>query len=291
MGNNSTVSSSSDNVTLLLGNGLGGFTVGPSFAVGRSPQDIVSGNLDSNTRADLVVTNSLSSSVSVLLGDGSANFSVTSFEVHSNQDNSPRDIEIGDFNNDFIMDIAITSGRGTLSDELILLLGNQGLGFISTESISISLSTLGLATGDLNGDNHQDLVMPNLQSVTVLLGNGTGLFTTSRFQILDQFLLLNPEVGDLNGDRALDIVVMALANEGDSDGDSLFVLLDTGSGDFNVLSPIPLNVQFGIQADNSREFGQSDTIDIGDFNNDGQMDIVTANKGSGNISLLLGRRP
>ncbi|PON16378.1 hypothetical protein C2W62_18835 [Candidatus Entotheonella serta] len=189
------------------------------------------------------------------------------------------------------MDIAITSGRGTLPDELILLLGNQGLGFISTESISISLSTLGLATGDLNGDNRQDLVMPNLQSVTVLLGNGTGLFTTSRFQILDQFLLLNPEAGDLNGDRALDIVVMALANEGDSDGDSLFVLLGTGSGDFNVLSPIPLNMQFGIQADNSREFGQSDTIDIGDFNNDGQMDIVTANKGSGNISLLLGRRP
>ena len=131
-------------------------------------------------------------------------------------------------------------------------------------------------TGDFNGDGIPDLAIADFvgDNVTVLLGNGAGAFTAvtgSPFAVGK-----NPEaiaVGDFNGDGFQDL---AVANEKDS---TVTVLLGNGSGGFTAASGSPFTV-------GSNPF----SVAVGDFNNDGILDLATANFSSNNVTVLLGDR-
>ena len=64
---------SSNSVTVLLGNGSGGFTppAGSPFTVGSQPNTVAVGDFNSAGIPDLVTSNGGSNDVSVLLGNGS----------------------------------------------------------------------------------------------------------------------------------------------------------------------------------------------------------------------------
>src|SRR5207249_4119961 len=67
----------SNNVTILLGNGSGGFSeaAGSPVAVGTLPVSGVFGDWNLDGTADLAVVNQVSNSVMILLGNGSGGFS------------------------------------------------------------------------------------------------------------------------------------------------------------------------------------------------------------------------
>jgi len=96
-----------------------------------------------------------------------------------------------------------------------------------------------VAVGDFNGDGTLDLAIANSgdNTVTVLLGTGTGGFTAapgSPFRVG-----VGPRsvvVGDLNGDGKLDL---AIANSGDN---TVTVLLGTGTGGFTAAPGSPFRV-------------------------------------------------
>ena len=56
----------SSNVSILLGNGTGGFGPATNFAVGSNPTSVAVGDFDGNGKLDLVTANSGSSNISVL---------------------------------------------------------------------------------------------------------------------------------------------------------------------------------------------------------------------------------
>ena len=66
----------SNNVTVLLGNGTGAFTqaAGSPVAAGNKPYWVATGDLNGNGKPDLVVANRNTSNVTVLLGNGSGTF-------------------------------------------------------------------------------------------------------------------------------------------------------------------------------------------------------------------------
>src|SRR3954447_12091788 len=69
------VNSSSDNVTILLGDGLGGFTpAGPPVMVGQTPKSVAVGDYNNDGRPDFATANFIGGSVSVFLGDGAGGF-------------------------------------------------------------------------------------------------------------------------------------------------------------------------------------------------------------------------
>ena len=262
-------------VTVLLGNGSGGFTqvAGSPFAAGTNPYALVAGDFNGDGVQDLAVTNT--NGITVLLGNGLGGFSTapgSPFAVGT----TPQSVVVGDFNADGIQDLAVANES---SNNVSVLLGNGLGGFTAATGspFAVGPQPASVVVGDFNGDGIQDLATANYggNTVTVLLGTGSGGFagaTGSPFAVGT-----NPNsvvVGDFNGDGIQDL---ATANYG---GNTATVLLGNGSGGFTPA------------ASNSFALGTNPrAIGVGDFNGDGIEDLVTANNGSNNITVLLGVAP
>jgi hypothetical protein len=166
-----------NNVTVLLGNGKGGFEqpAGSPFASGDSPFDLTIGDVNGDGNEDLAVVNSPSSTaegtgkdgLTVLLGNGKGGFTMLAaspFETGK----TPNRVAIGDINGDGFADIAVSSPEG--SNITLFLMSSKGVA--SHSKIPMSGGPKGLAIRDLNGDGKADIVVTNSNnnSVSILFG-------------------------------------------------------------------------------------------------------------------------
>ncbi|GAB3317887.1 hypothetical protein GCM10027299_09340 [Larkinella ripae] len=254
-----TANSGSNDVSVLLANGSGGFGEATNFPVGTTANSVAVGDFNGDGRDDLVVTNISSNDVSVLLGNGSGGFGeTTNFPVGI----GPSSVAVGDFNGDGRDDLAITMAYGYVA----VLLANGSGGFGAPATFPIGSSANSVKVGDFNGDGRADLVVvnPNSATISVLLGDGSGGFGAAT-KIFVSAIPESVAVGDLNGDGRLDLVT---ANP--SSG-TISVLLGNGSGGFGEATLYYL--------------GSFEEIVIGDFNGDGRPDLAGAT--SGHISVLM----
>jgi len=262
-----------DTVTILLGNGSGGFTAasGGPFAVGHAPNSIAVADFNGDGYADLAVANSADITVTLLLGNGNGGFAPAGgspFTLGSR----PTYLIAGDFNNDGNADLAVASFFG---NNVSILLGNGNAGF-STPSgspITVGHGPSGLAMGDFNGDGKPDLAVANNtdNDMSILQGNGDGTFN-SLATVPVSAHPVSVAVGDLNGDGKADLAVT-----GQSATKNLTVLFGNGSGGFTAANPTPFTAGMTAQC-----------VAIGDFNGDGKADLAIANSGSNNVTVLLG---
>jgi uncharacterized protein (TIGR03437 family) len=261
-----------NSVTVLLGNGAGGFAAAPGspFAVGTTPASVAVGDFNGDGKLDLVTANANSNNLTVLLGNGAGGFAAAPGSPVA-VGASPIFVAVADLNGDGRLDIvAVNSGDNTLT----VLLGNGSGGFTTSAGspLAAGLSPASVAVGDFNGDHMPDLVAANFGdgTVSVFLGDGLGGFTASGPVAVG----VNPAsvaLGDFNSDGSLDIVT---ANFGDN---TVTELLGDGSGGFTAApaSPFPVG-------------RKPYSIAVADFNGDGQPDITTANQSDNTVTLLLG---
>jgi hypothetical protein len=267
------VNNSDNTVTVLLGDGKGGFapaTHSP-FAVGNSPVAVVVGDFNGDGSQDLAVSNFADNTVTILLGNGSANFTPAANSPVATG-SGPAFLAVGDFNSDGIQDLAVPN----FHDGTVTVLVGNGAGRFTAAGTPLTVGTSPgtVVVGDFNRDGFQDLAVANSGSstVTVLMGNGAAVFTAATGSPFTTgagaFSLV---VGDFNGDGFLDI---ATAN---NNGNNVTVLLGKGNGNFNEVTGSP----FAVGA-------APISISAADFNGDGITDLAVANATDATVTILLG---
>jgi len=197
------------------------------YVTGDAPESVSIGDFNGDGAPDLVVANSATNDVSVLLGTGDGTFLG---EQRFNAGVQPAFVSIGDLNDDGILDLAVAN-RGSVGsgafDGVSILLGNGDGTFQNRKGVNAGASPIALSIGDLDGDGTPDLVVANLNSddVSVLIGKGDGTFhAEGHFSVGDSPVALS--IDDMNGDEALDLVVASSAT------DTIGVLLGNGDGTF-----------------------------------------------------------
>ncbi len=139
--------------------------------------------------------------------------------------------------------------------------------------------------GDFNGDGFPDIIVDNSGDNTLQLfpGNGTGSFAKSSTIVATNVSFENNHsfaAGDINGDGILDLVGVNYATG------NVQVLLGNGSGGKgNGTFAAPLNTPAGT---GTLTAVNPVGVVLGDVNSDGNLDVVTSNRGTGNVGVLLG---
>jgi hypothetical protein len=148
-------------VSVLLGDGTGGFGAGAEFATGYAPASVAIGDLNGDGKLDLVTANCDDNSVSMLPGDGAGGFG-TSVDFPAGL--LPSAVAIGDLNVDGKPDLAVAN---LWSNTVSVFLGDGAGGLETKIDFATGLNPVSLALGDFNGDGKPDLVTANRHSGTV----------------------------------------------------------------------------------------------------------------------------
>jgi hypothetical protein len=101
----SSFDSDSQNIAILLGDGMGGFSPVQSFATGDYVGNFTIGDLNGDNKQDLVVVHNDDAYVSLVAGDGTGHFSITAAYPTGSY---PEFAAVGDFNGDGRQDLAVT---------------------------------------------------------------------------------------------------------------------------------------------------------------------------------------
>ncbi|HEX5732230.1 MAG TPA: FG-GAP-like repeat-containing protein [Blastocatellia bacterium] len=264
----------SNDVTILIGDATGNFTqpaTSPEVA-GTEPRSVAVGDFNRDGRPDLATANFGSNGVTILLGDGTGNFTQAATSPEATGF-TPRSVTVGDFNLDGRPDLATANSNG---NNVTILLGD-GTGNFNQPATSpevVNAFPVSLAAGDFNLDGRPDLAVVNNGSdnVTILIGDATGNFTqaaTSSIAVGD--LPQSVAIGDFNLDGKSDL---AVANFGPDE--NLTILLGDGAGNFTE----PASSPEGAGVDPF-------SVAVGDFNLDGRPDLAVAKQGS-NVTILIG---
>jgi hypothetical protein len=313
-------------VIVFLGDGVGRLLNRTTYSTGTSAQlyyvDV--GDLNKDGRLDIVVANQLRGAIHIFYGVGDGTLSkIQTLQLDSSVE--PVWVRIADFNNDDRLDIAVVN-RLEGSVGLYLGYANKTFVYQILFSAGAGAGPNGAAIADLNGDGRIDIIVNIYYNrvFEVLLGYGNGAFvTTTRYSVGSLGRPSSSTVADWNNDKRLDIIV----NSCDTNNILVFLGYGNGSfltgptystgsnscplssaaGDFNkdgLLDIVTANsntstigVFLGYTYINGiREATYSTgstshprAIGFGRLtDDDGQLDVVLANYGLGNVGLLQG---
>jgi FG-GAP-like repeat len=243
---------------------------GVAYAQNDSLSYVAVGAFISGGHTDIVASNSKTPSLEVLRGNGDGTFQTP---ISIALPTIANGLVVADFNGDGFPDVA---AAGQYSVYILL---NDGAGNL-TLARTYPISGIGteLVAADINKDGRTDLciTMSATSRVAVLLGSGTGSFTSLADFDTTMASTYGIAAGDLNGDSSVDLVVTS-----PTDG-FIAIALGNGDGSFNsphVYSatrvPSPLNPS-------------PQEVALSDVNGDGKLDIVYANSGDSSIGVFVG---
>jgi len=276
-------SETDSSVTVLLGNGKGGFTetANSPFFAGSIPNDISINDFNKDSNLDLAFANHEQKYLTVLLGNGKGNFIAapkSPFPVEGIP--HTHGIATADFNNDGRLDL-VTDSWG--NNQVEVLFGDS-LDLFKKQGVFFKVGKRPyqrLRAADVNSDGIPDIVTTNTESnnATILLSNGKGGFyepAGSPFACGDAPFGI--AIGDINADGKPDLAIInSPGSMGEGKGkNGLTVLVGDGTGKFTTMKGSPF------------EAGKiPNRIAIGDVNGDGVNDIVTSDNDSNKIYLFL----
>lgn len=276
-----TVNGDTANVSVLLGDGAGGFADPTNFPTGGAfPNRMALGELTGDEHLDIVTANMESADISILAGDGAGNFDVQK-RLTVGADAAPLTVVVADATGDGIADI-VTANRfddgspfppADATGSASVLAGDGAGGFAAPLQLSPGTGpgrVQSVAVADVTADGHPDIALTqtNNNTASLLAGDGAGGFADA--VIHPTGIGPNPvRIADVTGDGQPDVLT---AN---GTGESISVLPGNGTG----------NIGF----EGSFDVGQyPHSVVVDDLTGDDHPDVATANIQSNNVSLLAG---
>ena len=210
-----------------------------------------------------------SNGVALLLGHGDGTFEKVTVEVASTDVVIAADLD-RDGNQDLVATgnrLAVLRGHGDGTFE-------PAVYYVGGDAVpGADVNLFGVAAADLSGDGIPDLVAADFarSQLEVLFGQGDGTFDARSSYPCPN--CISVAAADLDADGDLDVVATSFKPFVQSG--RLFRFFNDGSGQL-------------ADAVGNDPLGNAHAIGVGDLNNDGALDVVTANDGSFNVSVLLG---
>jgi Leucine-rich repeat (LRR) protein len=245
--------------------------------VSNAPEQTLLVDVNNDGRLDLITISNGSGNFHVQFGIGNGTFGVPVPVVIAG---TGFRIVAGDFDNDGDLDLAASSN----GSDNISIYRNDPVGTFTLAS-NVNCNATGgsrfLCVADMNGDGNLDIVSSNLsnsssQPFSILFGTGIGTFNPGR--PLDDATPHNPDImtlGDVDNDGDIDVI---MSSQGGTTG--ILVYYNDGIGRFGTSLAAPIQKQ--ILAMGTSFAG----VDVGDIDNDGDLDIVAADFAGNNISTF-----
>lgn len=263
----------SDGLTVLTNNGIGGFATSGTYGLGillsspaygsgahRVPSCLTTADVNGDGKVDLICGDQ--DGLTVLTNNGSGGFVIASLCRGS----FPTSICAAEVNGDGKMDL-ICAHQGEFN---LTVLTNDGTGgFALTSTLKIRYPTC-LCVADVNGDGKADLISGSQidGALTVLTNNGSGSFVFAS-TLPVRTGPVSVIAADVNGDGKVDLIS---ANFNSS---TLSVLMNNGRDGFARASTVTL-----------KEGSNPYSVCAADVNGDGRVDLITANFNNSTLTVL-----
>jgi hypothetical protein len=267
----------SDDISIRLGDGAGGFGAPTSVPAGDGPLGLAVADLNRDGAPDIAAANAASDDVSILLGDGRGGFAPTGAPIPLT--NGPWYVAIDDLNRDRKLDLVVAhvgfGETGVPSTDVSILLGDGAGGFAHAPGSPITVGRVpyGVEIADFNRDQKPDLAIANQfdDFVSVLLGDGTGRFSPAP----GSPIVVGPGPSwlvatDFDGDKNVDLAVAVSSG-------TIPILLGNGVGGFTDAPGSPMSVA-----------NAPHNLRAADFDRDGELDLGVDTIGNDSFSVLRG---
>lgn len=251
-------------VSVLLGNGTGGFLTKTDHGVNVPPGFVTTGDLNNDGNPDIVVALPTMNFIHSIVGRGDGTFMPAALTyTHS----YTLTVALGRFDNDGNLDVAFGEAEYSALD---VFRGNGNGGFSWVGHTVLGGPPTCVIAHDLTNDGWPDLIAVKTSSNTfvTLVGHGDATFANLG-ETATGTSPAHAAVGDLNQDGNADVVV---ANSGSN---TVSVFLGTGTGTLGA----------------RQDFATGTTprfVSIADLDANGVVDLAVANSGSNTVSVLVG---
>ena len=259
------VNSQTNALTLMAGDGSGGFGAAATIPLSTAPAGLALGDFNEDGDVDVIVSGS-ALDIPVLLGTGAGAFTAA----------SPITVgfaslvaDPGDFNNDGNLDVII----GGTAGDMAFVAGNGDGTFDAPVQTTIGTGIIQFVIADFNNDGRLDAVASDRGTglVSLLTGDGSGGFASTLTLTPGAGARVRQGSGDINNDGNADLAVTIGAGQAMQS----LIYLGDGAGGF---AP-PIDAQSG---------GTAQYTSAADMTGDGVPDFVSIHPAVGKVGVQVG---